>query len=111
MNTNQYNLLNKLTQDLGIEDTIEVLEYALPRIFERQQKIQQYLQTKQWENASACAHQTISSIGLYGSDELEKLLNKIKDRNESERIELQDQLSREFTHVTETIQQWLSLHK
>ncbi len=111
MNTNQNNLLDQLTQDLGIEDAVEVLEYALPRVFERQKKIQEHLQAKQWKEASAYAHQTMSSIRLYGSDELERLLNKIKDHNENERIQLQDQLSQEFSLVIQTIQQWLSLHR
>ena len=111
MKTSQNNLLDKLMQDLGIEDAIEVLEYALPRVFERQKKIQQHLQAKQWEEASAYAHQTISSIRLYGSDELERLLRKIKERNESERIELQGQLSREFTDVLQAIEQWLVVHR
>ena len=111
MNKNQNNSLEQLAQDLGIEDTIEVLEYALPRIFERQKKIQEHLQAKHWEKASSYAHQTISSVSLYGSNELERLLNKIKDHNENKRPELQEQLSREFNHITQTIQQWLSIHQ
>ncbi len=111
MNATRNNSLEQLAQDLGIEDTIEVLEYALPRIVERQKKIQQHLQAKHWEKASICAHQTISSVSLYGSDELERLLNKIKDHNESRRVELQEQLSKEFNNIIEAIQQWLSIHR
>lgn len=103
--------IERLTQNLGLKDTIEVLEYALPRVAEKQKKIQQHLQQKHWEKASLYAHKTISSVRLYGSAELERLLNKVQEHNESERIQLQQQLLKEFNHVIQTIQQWLTVHK
>jgi HPt (histidine-containing phosphotransfer) domain-containing protein len=100
---NKSESLEQLSQQLGVKDTIEVLEYALPRIIERQEKIHQHLQMKNWQAASKDAHQIISSVRLYGSDELEKLLKKVKDCQQIEA----NQLSTAFNEVIQAIQQWL----
>ncbi len=106
--------LETIAQNLGIEDTIELLEYALPRIAQRQKKIQESLLAEDWEAASKCAHQTISSVRLYGTEELEKLLRQAKqageDTADADIVTLQQELLAEFDHVSQTIREWL-LHK
>ncbi len=106
--------LETIAQNLGIEDTIELLEYALPRIAQRQKKIQESLLAEDWEAASKCAHQTISSVRLYGTEELEKLLRQAKqageDTADADIVTLQQELLAEFDHVSQTIREWLLTH-
>jgi hypothetical protein len=106
------NSLSSIVSSLGVKDSIELLEYALPFIAHRDKKIQQCLTEKNWECATKYAHRTLSSVRLYGSKRLEMLLQQVKLAGDStiNTDILQKELSLEFKEVSQSIKQWLALH-
>lgn len=111
MNTNT-NTLNALAGRLGLGDTIELLELALPLIAEREQEIRQSLLAGDWSEAARCAHKTMSSVRLYGTHKLELLLRQVQSAGQGQMDvpAFQQELSAEFVAVMQTISEWLAKH-
>lgn len=104
--------LQTLQENLGIKDTIDLLVFALPRIRERQQALHQCLQARDWEAASRVAHQTLSSVRLYGSSQIEQLLQAVRQQDIGviSSASFQQSLVQEFESVTHTVKTWLAKH-
>lgn len=107
-----------MIDDMGLElvDRIELLEYALPRVIEREQELSTFLLAHDGEKAARCAHTALSAVRLYGSPKLEALLHQTlklgdtADINEVDVLMLQQELSKEFTVVIDRIRSWLAEH-
>ena len=104
--------LETVVRRLGVEDAIEFLEYALPRIIQRKKWLQEYLSTGDSEAASQCAYRTIGSVRLYGSTKLELLLEQVKlvSNGDIDPVSLQRELSVEFDKAINAIREWLEAH-
>lgn len=104
--------LEAVVRRLGKEDTIEFLEYTLPRIIQRKKGLQEYLSTGDWEAASQCAYRTIGSVRLYGSAKLELLLEQVKlvSSGDVDPVSLQHELSVEFDKAIDATREWLEAH-
>lgn len=102
--------LNKVAAELGLVDAIELFEFALPIVIERQQMLQNYLQAEDWVAAAQCAHKTISSVRFYSSERLEGLLRQAMQvrTGEIDVAILQQALFAEFDAVISTVREWLS---
>ncbi|MGB0361024.1 MAG: hypothetical protein ACPGVP_08690 [Thiolinea sp.] len=109
------NAIEETKGDLGIADTVDLLSNSLPLIIERKNMINLALQESDLDRASLYAHKTLGSIRIYGTEKLESLLNRLKDKQLDERgsndFHLKDELSVEFDSVTFTINEWLSLNR
>jgi hypothetical protein len=104
--------LETVVRRLGVEDSIEFLEYALPRIIQRKKWLQEYLSTGDWEAASQCAYRMIGSVRLYGSAKLELLLEQVKlvSNGDIDPVSLQYELSVEFDKAINATREWLEAH-
>lgn len=104
--------LDNLLTNLGKKDTVELLEFALPRIVERKIALMQLLNANNWEAALQVAHKTLSSVRLYGSNQLEALLQQVcrQDMAVVATPEFQATLESEFSGVITTLKQWLAEH-
>lgn len=106
---NMNDRLNRLENDLGTEGARDLLKLAIPFIQEREAELQKLLLSGELNEASKYAHKVIGSLGVYGTDELERLLRKVGQvkNNKSELFELRESLSTEFMCVLNQINYWL----
>lgn len=104
--------VNKLVGDLGVNDTYELLAFALPHITKRHEELQDALERGEWETAARCAHKTLSSVRLYGSERLEVLLYQVREAGTGgmDVPALRQELSVEFLSVIQTIKEWLNVN-
>jgi hypothetical protein len=101
--------LVELHQNIGHKDTIELLEFALPRISQRGNDLQKCLLAKDWDSAAKIAHQTLSSARLYSSSQFELQLQHIHNK-EIELIDtalFQQEFHDEVEKVKQAIRSWL----
>lgn len=109
------NALDQCAEHLGMEEAIDMFDYALPLIVKRKQELCSYLQTQDWEAAKQCAHQTISSVRLYGSQHLETQLQHIRlldtTDNHTDPIQLEKTLAQAFDQTIQEVTIWLDKHK
>jgi len=86
---------------LGVTDTAELIQTALPIITERRETLSQFLLAQDFEGAAACAHKTLGSVRLYGTPSLESLLKQVKtlDPAQNDLVKFQHQLHEEFSLV------------
>lgn len=115
MSQTHFKVLDLVADELGVKDTAELFEFALPVIVERKHKLEQFLGAGEWDAAAQCANTTISSVRLYGSEKLEVLLRQIQDAGSSESANtdwqtLRHDLSEEFQVAIDALQTWLELH-
>ncbi|CAA6828309.1 MAG: Unknown protein [uncultured Thiotrichaceae bacterium] len=104
--------LDIVANNLGLEEAVEMFEYALPHISQRRDELRKHISISDWEAAGQCVHRTLSSVNLYGSDRLEELLLQVKlaSTGEVEPSTLNQELSKEFDNVLQSIKQWLATH-
>lgn len=72
----------------------------------------QLLTAHNWEAALQVAHKTLSSVRLYGSNQLESLLQQVccQDIGVIATSEFQATLESEFSGVITTLKHWLAEH-
>ena len=104
------NALSSLEQNLGAKHVYDLLEFALPVIQDRGQRLQEALDQEDWELAAKIAHQTCSSVRLYGSQHFEMLLRSImqKDLPYISSVKFKHELTVELKSVLTSIDEWLS---
>lgn len=107
-----YGIQDVLLENLGERDAVELLAGILPLINERKIALQQYLHAEDWEAAARIAHKTISSVRLYGSAELETLLQQVRQQ---ELVTIatpafQAKLEATFSDTMQTLIDWLAEH-
>lgn len=104
--------LDSLLETLGKEDTVAILLFALPLIAERQDALRQFLQASDWGSASHVAHKTLSSLRIYATNQVEVLLQQVRQQDIAviSTAEFQAALDSEFSMVIQTLQGWLSEH-
>lgn len=104
--------LDDIASRLGNDKTIEIVEFSLPYISEKEQQLRESLLAADWEAAARHAHKALSSVRLFGSGKLETLLIQIRDGAvEQNAEEIQQALSAEFTDAQDAIHAWLAKHK
>jgi HPt (histidine-containing phosphotransfer) domain-containing protein len=110
MTDNNHIALKNIIANLGIAEAIEMLEYALPRIVQRKNQLSQHIHAQDWEAAKQYAHQTISSVSLYGSESLETQLHRVKllGTTDIDPITFEQELSLAFDHVVQGVKEWLN---
>lgn len=104
--------LDSLLGVLGVKDAVESLVFALPLVTERKNALGQLLQAGDWTTAGHVAHKTLSSVRMYGSDQLEVLLQQVRQQDIAviSTAEFQATLEGEFSMVIHTLESWLSEH-
>lgn len=104
--------LDNLLGALGRKDAVEVLVFALPLIIERKNALGQLLQAGNWSTAGHVAHKIVSSVRMYGSTQLEALLQQVRQQEIAviSTAEFQATLDGEFSTVIHTLENWLSEH-
>lgn len=112
MTDRENNALDLVAANLGLEEAIEMFEYALPRVLLRKKEILEHMQSQNWEAACNDAHRAISSVRLYGTQRLEDLLRQVKSvsTGEVDSQVLQQELSDEFDSVIKAISDWLAVN-
>lgn len=97
---------------VGDKDAIELFQFTLPIVIERQHALEQHLCAREWAAFKQCAHKSISSVRLYGSERLEMLLRQANDvdKDEFDLLTYQQELSEEFEVVIGSIREWLAQH-
>jgi hypothetical protein len=102
--------LNSLFDNLGIKDSIDLIIFALPHITERRNALKQFLVAGEWEAAARVAHKTLSSVRLYSSGELEKLLQYVcqQDIKVISTSDFQRMLDDEFSSNISILNRWVS---
>lgn len=98
---------------IGIDNARELLVKALPIIATRKSELLALLGSGDTSGAADSAHRTVSSIRLYGSDRLEKLLTEVKDQSYSTEnlSKISEDISQEFDSVIATVNEWLEDNK
>ncbi|MGV6810460.1 MAG: hypothetical protein ACWA5U_11370 [bacterium] len=103
--------LARLNEELGIEQSLALLAFALPHIRQHAEHLDQALATNNWQQAALYAHKALSSAHLYGSTALNVLLTQLKEGNQTIPAEVfQRALADEFMIVIASIEQWLATH-
>lgn len=104
--------LDALEEQVGVNRAVALLVFALPLIAERRSGLQQALQAGDWQTAAQVAHQTLGSVRLYGSSQLEYLLQQVRqqDLGVISSLAFQEELDQAFGTVTTTLQEWLDAH-
>lgn len=107
-----YGVQGVLLNNLGEQDTLELLTVVLPLIKERKVLLQQHLQAGDWEVAAHLAHKTIGSVRLYGTADLESLLQQIRQQELSTiaTSAFQARLDAVFSGIIQTLTGWLAVH-
>ena len=98
--------IDKMIENIGAEESKELLIEALPIIIARKGAILKALAQNDISAASKTAHRTAGSIRLYGSSSLEMLLAEVMGLsvNVSPRSALQAELESEFDAAIHEIQ-------
>lgn len=104
--------LEELQQSMGLKDTIELLEFALPRIEKRCDELKRHLLAEDWDSAARVAHQTISSAHVYSSSRFEQKLQQINQKNIEiiGTVSFQQDLTEECEAIIQSIKAWLVNH-
>lgn len=115
MSQTHFKVLDLVADELGVKDTAELFQFALPVIVERMNKLEHFLGAGEWDAAAQCANTTISSVRLYGSDRLEVLLRQVQAAGSPESANtdwqtVRHDLSEEFRTAIDALQSWLDVH-
>lgn len=103
--------IDRLIENIGADESRDLLIESLPIIQSRKQAILSALVHGDIEAACVCAHKTTGSIRLYGSSRLEALLLEVTTLpvDQPPRSNLQHELAVEFDLAIFEIQQRLKL--
>ena len=101
--------LDDLRKKIGLKDVVEFLQFSAPLIADRANQLQSFLENKEWEKAHKCKHQLLSSVHLYGSPRIEKLLSQLDkvETGEMDKNLYQLEIAEEFSQATLAIEEWL----
>lgn len=98
--------IDRLCQQIGMERTVKVLQFSLPRIIEFENELRLALQHRDFTTAARCAHKAISSVRAYGTPQLEIQLRQVMN-GQADRLHFADDLLAEFARVIGGIEAWL----
>lgn len=103
--------IDRLIENIGADESNELLVEALPIIVARKSAILKALEQNDVKVACEYAHRTTGSIRLYGSSRLEDLLLEVASlsANQSQRSGLQTELESEFNSVIHEVQERLKV--
>lgn len=103
--------IRRLINSLGLDESKKLLTDALPIITNRKNDLLTALQQKDFETANQLAHKTMGSIRLYGSSELEMLLQEVISLKSIKacRPNLFNELELEFDHAIHEIEQCINI--
>ena len=112
MSKNPFVTIDATAMHLGEKSTIELFQFALPIVIERQHSLEKHLCAGEWAAFKQFAHKSIGSVRLYGTERLEALLRQANDvdKDEFDLLTYQQELSEEFETVIGSIREWLALH-
>lgn len=102
--------IEDLVNDLGMEDTIEILEYTLPIAQKQAEVLLDALKKEDFVIVAQYAHKMISSVRVYGSARLESILFELKEVDQTSQLnvlETYQALKDELELVMHAIQVWL----
>lgn len=101
--------IDKLIENIGLEESENLLAKALPIITTRKKAILDALNDNNLSLAGEYAHKTAGSIRLYGSGRLEALLRQVVSLSKEQSVpaELCSELTSEFDAAIDEIQQRL----
>ena len=80
MSDNKGSTIGYLVEEIGLKNTIELIELALPSISTLEANFSKSLLSNDIDMAAKYAHKALGSVRLYGTTNLENLLMKIKDK-------------------------------
>lgn len=98
--------IDRLCQQIGMERTVKVLQFSLPRVISFENELRLALQQRDYVQARQYAHRALSSVRAYGTPRLELLLRQVMD-GPVEHVHLTSDLSAEFALVIGSIEAWL----
>jgi HPt (histidine-containing phosphotransfer) domain-containing protein len=113
MPTSNSSALTELQKIFSKEDMLEILEFALPRITEKGDELQQLLAASAWEPAARIAHQMLSSASTYASKNFDNMLRHIaqQDLDVINCALFQQALKLELSGIIHDIQEWIVNNK
>ncbi len=90
-----------VVDELGEESTKTYLQTTIQYLEESHKELQQYLDNKNLERASACAHRLKGSVNLYGTTRLNQILGELNEKKyiESELQQIQEELRCEYSII------------
>ena len=104
--------ISYLVEEIGLKNTIELIELALPSISNLEANFAKSLSAGDIDMAATYAHKALGSVRLYGTKNLEDLLMKIKDKkftgNKFSRIINEVCVELKLIHIT--LSNWLKTH-
>lgn len=105
--------LDAVKHQLGAEEAIDMFEYALPRIDDRKNELLVGIVDKNWEAVGNSAHRIISSVRLYGTQKLERILRAIQLSAKAGDVPsaLKLGMLQEFEFVKARLKQWIATEK
>lgn len=109
---NKGSAISYLVEEIGLKNTIELIELALPSISTLEANFAKSLLAGDADMAATYAHKALGSVRLYGTKNLENLLMKIKDKkltgNKFSRIINEVCVELKLIHIT--LNNWLKTH-
>ena len=101
--------LDTLIADLGEEETVGFVRFALPHLNERRELLHTLLGQGDWEVAALLAHKTLSSVRVYDDGSLEAALLTIERQAVAEisQAAFQQDLQDTFKRVLAGVEAWL----
>ncbi len=104
--------IEHLVETIGLVDACELIRSTRHLMIERHSQLSTALQQNDVMTSKRCAHRTIGSIRLYGSQRLEELLFQVgnKPLKEINTVAFQQELSAEFASAISTVNAWLELN-
>ena len=101
--------LDTLIADLGEEEAVDFVRFALPRLNERRELLHTLLGQGDWKAAASLAHKTLSSVRVYDDGSLEAALLTIERQAVAEisQAAFQQDLQDTFKRVLAGVEVWL----
>ena len=101
--------LDTLIADLGEEEAVGFVRFALPHLNERRELLNTLLGQGDWEVAALFAHKTLSSVRVYDDGSLEAALLTIERQAVAEisQAAFQQDLQDTFKRVLAGVEVWL----
>lgn len=101
--------LDTLIADLGEEEAVDFVRFALPRLNERRELLNTLLGQGDWEVAALFAHKTLSSVRVYDDGSLEAALLTVERQAVAEisQAAFQQDLQDTFKRVLAGVEAWL----
>ena len=101
--------LDTLIADLGEEEAVDFVRFALPRLNERRELLHTLLLQEDWTAAALLAHKTLSSVRVYDDGSLEAALLTVERQAVAEisQAAFQQDLQDTFKRVLAGVEAWL----